>query len=186
MPASYNERYNVIGMVARWRPVHVGHAAVLRGLCESATQVRIGIGSANRYNARNPFTADEARAMIDLTLQGRDNYEVIAVDDLDNGPRWREYVHGLFGSLDVFVSDNPYVSQLMGEVYPVIRPIQFVPPEQRLPLSATQVRQAMARGEDWQRWVLPPVAAYIQTNGLDARFRREFGLQTLAMATLDA
>jgi nicotinamide-nucleotide adenylyltransferase len=177
--------YNIIGMVARWRPVHLGHAAVLHALCDSATQVRIGIGSANRYNARNPFTVDETRDMIDLTLQGRTNCELIAVDDFDDGPRWRDYVHGLFGPLDAFVSDNPYVSQLMREPYAVIRPIHLVPPEQRLPLDGTQVRRAMARGQAWQQLVPPSVAEYIQTNGLDQRFRREFGLQTLAMETFN-
>jgi nicotinamide-nucleotide adenylyltransferase len=176
---------STLGMIARWRPVHLGHAAVLHALCDNATQVRIGIGSANRYNLRNPFTADETRAMINLVLCDRNNYELIAVDDFDDGPRWRDYVRELFGPLDTFVSDNPYVSELMSEVYPVIRPITLVPPEQRLPLDGTQVRQAMARGSDWQRLVPPLVAAYIQTNGLDQRFRREFGLQTLAIGTLN-
>ena len=176
---------DIIGMIARWRPVHLGHAAVLHALSDNATQVRIGIGSANRYNLRNPFTADETRAMIELVLRGRSNYKLIAVDDFDDGPRWRDYVRELFGPLNLFVSDNPYVSKLMSAVYPVIRPITLVPPEQRLPLDGTQVRQAMARGDDWQRFVPPLVAEYIQTNGLDQRFRREFGLQTLALATLD-
>ena len=178
--------YDVIGMIARWRPVHLGHAAVLHGLCDAATQVRIGIGSANRYNARNPFTVDETRDMIDLVLRGRTHYEVMAVDDLDDGPRWREQVCGLFGPLDVFVSDNPYVTQLMREVYPIIRPITLVPPDQRLPLDGTQVRQAMARGENWQRLVPASVAEYICANKLDERFRREFGLQTLAMETMNS
>ena len=176
---------DTLGMIARWRPVHLGHAAVLRALCDNAAQVRIGIGSANRYNLRNPFTADETRDMINLVLRDRSNYELIAVDDFDDGPRWRSYVHELLGPLDIFVSDNPYVSKLMSEVYTVARPITLVPPEQRLPLDGTQVRKAMTRGGDWQHLVPPLVADYIQTNGLDQRFRREFGLQTLAMETLD-
>jgi nicotinamide-nucleotide adenylyltransferase len=181
----HNSFYQTLGMVARWRPVHLGHEVVLHALCDSAAQVRIGIGSANRYNARNPFTLAETCDMIHLVLRGRTNYELIAVDDLDDGPRWRAMLRDLFGPLDVFVSDNPYVANLMRETYPVIRPISLVPPEKRLPLDGTQVRRAMARGEGWQRLVPAPVAAYIQTNGLDVRFRREFGLQTLAMETLN-
>ena len=40
----------------------------------------------------------------------------------------------------------------------------------------------MARGEAWQELVPPEVAAFIENNGLDERFRREFGLETLAAA----
>ena len=177
--------FNTIGMIARWKPVHLGHAAVLHALCDSAMHARIGIGSANRYNIRNPFTVDETRAMIDLVLSGRTNYEIVAVDDLDDGPRWREMVRGLFGPLDAFVSDNPYVTKLMSEVYTVVRPITLVPPEQRMPLDGMQVRRAMARGAGWQGLVPAAVADYIQINGLDQRFRREFGLQTLAMDSLN-
>jgi len=174
--------YTAIGMVARWKPVHLGHAAVLNALCASAVHVRIGIGSANRYNVRNPFSVEETRTMIDLVLNGRTNYDIIAVDDLDDGPRWREQVQALFGPLDVFVSDNPYVTTLMSAVYDVIRPVLLVPPEQRMRLDGTTVRQAMARGEGWQSLVPPPVASYIQTRRLDQRFRREFGLATLGLA----
>ena len=138
--------FNTIGMIARWKPVHLGHAAVLNALCDSAAHARIGIGSANRYNARNPFSVNETRAMIDLVLRGRTNYEILAVGDLDDGPRWRASVHILFGTLDAFVSDNPYVIKLMSEVYTVVRPITLVPSEQRMPLDGTQVRRAMARG----------------------------------------
>jgi nicotinamide-nucleotide adenylyltransferase len=43
-------------MVARWKPVHRGHAVVLRALSDRAEQALIGIGSSNRYDSRNPFT----------------------------------------------------------------------------------------------------------------------------------
>ena len=51
--------YRRIGMVARWRPVHLGHVPVLRGLCREADLALIGIGSANRYNARNQNKPEE-------------------------------------------------------------------------------------------------------------------------------
>ena len=84
-------------MVARWRPVHLGHAPVLRGLIELGREVLIGIGSSNRYNVRNPFTAGEAEAMIRVVLVGRRNFTVVEVPDLDDGPKWREMVLQLFG-----------------------------------------------------------------------------------------
>lgn len=173
-----------IGMVARWRPVHLGQAAVLQALCNQAQHALIGIGSANRYNLRNPFTAEETMEMIRLVLDGRDNYRLIPVPDLDDGPRWRKMILELFGPLDRFVTENPYVTNLMENDYKVIRPVSLVADEDKIPINGTMVRRAMAEGDGWQAMVPTAVADYITQNHLDQRFRREFGLQTLAMSVI--
>lgn len=181
---SLDKPFSRLGMIARWRPVHRGHALVLAALCDHAGRALIGIGSANRYNSRNPFTCDEAADMIRLALAGRDNFELIPVPDLDDGPRWRELVMGLFGALDAFVTDNPYVASLLAADYRIIRPVELIPPEARIPIDGALVRQEMARGDGWIDLVPPSIADYIRTGRLDVRFRREFGLQTLALATM--
>lgn len=173
-----------IGMVARWQPVHNGHAAVLAGLPAHADAVLVGIGSANRHNARNPFTLAERDDMLRLVLAGHPHVKLLAVDDLDDGPRWRTMVAGLFGPLDVFVTANPYVAGLMRDVYTVVHPVQFVAPDARVAVDGRQVRRLMAQGGDWPALVPEPVAGYIQAHGLDARFRRDYGLQTLALDAL--
>ncbi len=170
-----------IGMVARWRPVHLGHTPILRALCQRADCALIGIGSSNRYNARNPFTLEETTAMLRLALAGYENYILVPVPDLDDGPRWRLMILDLFGPLDAFVTANPYVAHLMSEDYPILRPIELVPEEERTPIDGTLVRREMARGDGWKALVPPEVAGYIVSHKLDQRFRDEFGLQTLAL-----
>lgn len=176
--------FSRIGMVARWRPVHLGHTPVLRALCQHAENALIGIGSSNTYDYRNPFTLEETEDMLRLALVGYDNFTLIAVPDLFDGPRWRDLVQELLGKLDVYVTDNPYVTELMSGIYNVIKPVELVPDEEKVPLNGTMVRGAMARGEDWQSMVAPKIAAYIKDQGLDQRFRDEFGLETLANQTL--
>lgn len=183
-----------IAMIARWKPVHVGQAAVLRALCNAAGQVSIGVGSSNRYNARNPFTYEETEAMLRLVLGeipiagdgdgSRVNYAIIPVPDLDDGPRWRVMVKEMLGELDVFVTDNPYVAALMKDEYRLMRPVEFLSPSERIYIDGSTVRAMMARGERWQDWVPGRVARYIEENRLDERFRREFGLETLAMQSI--
>ena len=87
------------GLIARFKPLHNGAALMLEQVCMQADHVIIGIGSCNKYNARNPFTADESRAMVDLYLRQRfSNYEFINVLDYGqiqaykNGRRWRAEV----------------------------------------------------------------------------------------------
>ena len=43
------------------------------------------------------------------------------------------------------------------------------------------VRRELARGGDWRALVPPEIVDYIITHHLDERFRREFGLETLAL-----
>jgi nicotinamide-nucleotide adenylyltransferase len=175
------DRFDSVGMVARWRPVHRGHALVLRALCDRAAQALIGIGSSNRYNLRNPFTLEETADMIRLALAGRENYTLIPVPDLDDGPRWRLMILDLFGPLDLFVTANPYVASLLAEDYRIIKPVELVSEDERIAVDGTMVRREMARGEDWRDLVPKNVADYIAAKRLDERFRREFGLQTLAL-----
>ncbi len=177
----HTDHFQRIGMIARWRPVHRGHAPILRALCERASTALVGIGSSNRYNLRNPFTLEETTDMIRQVLAGLDNYTLIPVPDLDDGPRWRKMVTDLFGSLDLFVTDNPYVSSLLSGDYRVIKPVELVPRDERIAIDGTMVRRTMARGGDWRDLVPKGVADYITARQLDERFRREFGLQTLAL-----
>ena len=186
--------FNRIAMIARWKPVHLGQAAVLKALCSGAGRVMIGVGSSNRYNARNPFTYEETETMLRLVLDGLDtaakntsparpaeNYAIVPVPDLDDGPRWRLMVKEMFAELDAFVTDNPYVANLMKDDYRLMRPVDWLDPSKHIRVDGTTVRVMMAKGERWQDWVPERVAQYIEENNLDERFRREFGLETLAM-----
>ena len=177
-PTDHFER---VGMVARWRPVHLGQSPVLRALCDRADHALIGIGSSNRYNLRNPFTLEVTSDMIRLVLAGRENYTLVPVPDLDDGPRWREMILDLFGPLDLFVTDNPYVASLLTGDFTITRPVTLVPEHEKVPIDGTMVRREMARGDGWCTLVPPEVAEYISLNQLDERFRREFGLAALAL-----
>jgi len=147
-------------------------------------KVKIGIGSAHVQDVRSPFTTAEVMDMLHLVLAGYDNYELIPLPDLHDGPRWREMVAEKFGPLEKFFTANPYVASLMGEVYDVAHPVQLVPEELRVPVTGTMVRLAIARGEDWQAMLPESVADYLSQNQLDQRFRREYGLEMLAATTL--
>lgn len=119
--------------------------------------------------------------MIQLILNDRVNYTLIPVPDLDDGPCWREMVIDLFGPLDLFVTDNPYVASLLASDYRIIRPVELVPEDEKIAIDGTMVRREMARGDGWRDFVPQEIADYIADNQLDERFRREFGLQTLAL-----
>lgn len=176
----------IAGTVARFKPVHKAHAAMLESICESAEHVYIGLGSCNKYDYRNPFTAYESAEMIDCVLKPNfSNYSFIEIPDLGHGPRWREQALRLFGTLDSFVTANDYVDSLLKDVYKVVPTLSIIPEEKRAPINATMVRVALARGEPWEELVPTSVADYIKKHSLDERFCREFGLETIAQYALE-
>ncbi len=153
---------------------------LLETLCERSEHVLVGVGSTNKKDARNPFTAEESARMIELVLRPRHrNYELVFVPDLGDGPRWAEMVRQLFGPLDLFVTANAWVRDLMAAHYPLEHPGRLVPKEKHVPIDGTLVRERMAKGDEWRPLVPAAVASYLETAGLVARFRREFGLSVL-------
>lgn len=168
-----------VGVVARFRPPHLGHASILAALARSAATVVVGIGSANRYDVDNPFTGEETSELLrPLLTEGR--FELHLLPDLFDGPRWAEMVHERFGELDLFVTANPYVRSLVEGFWRVRHPLELLEPAERVAVEGKGVRRAMARGEAWERLVPPEVARELRRLGLARRFREEFGLETLA------
>jgi len=173
------------GLIGRFKPVHKGAAAMLELLCDETDHLVIGIGSSNKYDARNPFTADEVEGMIDSLLEGRDNYSVVRVPDFghvpeySDGQRWRQEVLQEFGSLDLFVTGNKYVQELLKEDYVIEEPLHILPEEKQLPISATLVRCEMVEEGNWEDYVPQPVVAYLKRFNLVDRFKDEFGEEIL-------
>lgn len=176
----------IIGTVGRFKPVHLGHHRALEWMCRRADHVCIGLGSPNKRDLRNPFSARESADMIAAALAGHSNYTILEVPDLDNRPKWREQILRLYGSLDHFVTANDYVAKLLGHDYDILHPSNIIPRDEWVYLNATMVREAMARGAPWDTLVPGPVAAYLSKGGLVDRFRREFGLKTLAQLASSA
>ncbi|MFH1063531.1 MAG: adenylyltransferase/cytidyltransferase family protein [Candidatus Woesearchaeota archaeon] len=176
----------IVGLIGRFKPLHNGGAALLESVCEQAEHVIIGIGSCNRYDLRNPFTAEETKGMIDTVLSPRFmNYEVIYVPDFAHddpaagGQKWREHVLSAYGGIDHFVSGNDYVRELLKDDYVLLSPEEVIPVSRQIFVRGTRVRFELARDGDWKSSVPGEVAAYLEQNHLVDRFRDEFGKQMI-------
>jgi nicotinamide-nucleotide adenylyltransferase len=186
---SGSQRFGRVGLIGRFKPLHNGNAVLLERVCEQAEHVIIGIGSSNRYDLRNPFTAEESREMVERLLKPRfSNYEFLLIPDFghipsyENGQEWRRYVVEKFGSLDLFVSGNAYVDELLKEDYRIAQPFEIEPSSWTAKIKASMVRAEIAKGGDWRPYVPAVVAEYIAKNRLDERLRAEFGKEILAEA----
>lgn len=179
-----------VGLIGRFKPLHNGAYVMLEAACEQADKVIIGIGSSNKYNLRNPFTAKESEEMIHAALSKYTNYSIIHIPDFAHipeyrdGQKWKEFILEKFGSLDYFISGNTYVGELLRDDYNIIHPATIIPREKQVKLKATKVRIEMALGNNWKPLVPESIAEYLENNKLVERFRKEFGLQTIALLSI--
>lgn len=180
-----NKEYNRIGVIGRFKPLHIGAEKLLKSACNKSEFVMIGIGSSNKYNSRNPFTFEETKKMIDLVLKDFKNYEILAVPDsahipeFADGKKWASDVVEMFGRLDCFVSGNPFVVNLLKDKYKIASPEEILFPEKRGDIKATKIRILIARSGPWGSFVPTEVANYIISNKLDERIRNEFGKEII-------
>lgn len=182
------ERIGVVGLVGRFKPLHNQSALFLEGVCKRADQVFIAIGSSNRYNLSNPFSAEESAGMIDAFLSPRfKNYSIFFIPDFGNvsdaegNNMWAERMKFEFeqrGGLDYFVTGNPYVAKLLQPAYQILKPKDVM--DRKMDLRGTLVRLEMARGDAWKTMVPNEAVSYLENNNLIARFRKEFGAETIA------
>ena len=182
-----DKKFGQVGLIGRFKPLHNGGYVLLEAACSQSDAVAIGIGSANKYDWRNPWTADETEEMIRAALSPQfDNYRFVRMPDFGHipeyrdGRKWADYLKQNFGPLDRFISGNEYVRRLLQDTYTLIHPVDIVAPDRRVRLRATEVRVKMALDEDWQALVPSGVAQYLVDNGCVERFQQEFGLKTLA------
>lgn len=165
-----------LGLICRFQPLHLIHARLLRAAALRADLLRVGIGSPERSDARNPFSASERLEMLErVCAELPCPVELILVPDLGHGPRWAAQVERLFGTLDRFVSANGYVRRLLEPSYRLAHPLELIPPALRAPIGGAEVRLAMAAGEPWEELVPESVAELLIREGWVERFRREHG-----------
>ena len=161
-----------MGIIGRFKPFHNGHLRLLEAACNLASHVTIGLGSSNKYNRDNPFTAEESKEMIQVCLP-YSNYSFVFIPDKGDKKLWRESFKEIYGSIDYIVTDNTWVEGILKNDYKVMHPSMIVK-EEDFQHRATEVREAMLDDKPWEHMVPNEVAKYMKDRGLDEHFRRDF------------
>jgi len=133
--------------IGRFQPFHNGHLSVVKDMqdAKDLDEIIIGIGTAQIGHTRtNPFTADEREMMIKLSIQNKKPYHIIKINDINDYPKWVEFVESLAPKFDVVYSGNTIVKKLFEDKGYEVRQIH-----QRTELSATKVRENVIKYDDY-------------------------------------
>ncbi len=109
-------------VVGRFQPLHNGHVALIQRALEHAGSVMVAIGSSDASGtARNPFTFDERREMLEAVFG--DRIHIKPVPDIHNPPAWVAHLAEITGPFDeVFGNDNATMDLFEDAGHTVHRP----------------------------------------------------------------
>ena len=153
----------------RTQPPHIGHMSMLEAACNAAEEVVIGIGSANKYDAKNPYTADEREQMLKKSLDdmGLTNYSFVHLDDYNSDQEWLDNTIETAG-LDkntAVVSGNPWVQKVITPQDLIEHPLYDI--------CATKLRQMIADEDpEWKEWASSGTKHYFEEFGGAERIQR--------------
>ncbi|MEI6673129.1 MAG: hypothetical protein WCL02_07605 [bacterium] len=108
---------NIGLFITRCQPgLHDGHIdSINEAFAAGMTKIIIGVGSADKeFTKDNPFTYDERKHMIQVSLQAYlpdKEIEIYPIPHADDGEQWKNYILKNLPVFDTIISSNPMVRE---------------------------------------------------------------------------
>ena len=137
-------------LIGRFQPFHLGHLdAVLFGLAR-AENLFICIGSSNKSNERkNPFSAEERREMITLSIEPSitDRIKIFDIPDVGDHEKWTFEIDKIVPKYDVVFTNDEFTKTLFEK-----RKISVISVvlKDRVKFSGTSIRNLIIEDKNWR------------------------------------
>ncbi|MBI2551508.1 adenylyltransferase/cytidyltransferase family protein [Candidatus Uhrbacteria bacterium] len=153
--------------VGRFQPFHKGHLLVVQGMAKMCDKTIIAIGSTNKKDKDNPYTAEERRDMIQRALQAVDiipmhDVSFVEMPDVSSDDEWTRQLLEKTGDIDLVWTGDENVKVCFEKKKTEVKWIKEVPG-----ISATEVRKRVREGGDWKALVPPEVASSMGAIGAE-------------------
>lgn len=171
-------------VIGRFQPFHIGHYKAIMRIIEKGKEEKgnsrlekliIGIGSAQYRNTiENPFSYDERKLMIELSLKEVEGLKVYPITDINDYDKWVQHVIGCVPDFDVIRTNNEVVRKLFEDANYTVKdiPVESI-------ISGTEIREMMVRGTDCSeflpegtRTVMKEIKGYEKVRQLYSRGQR--------------
>ena len=148
--------------IGRFQPFHKGHLSVIKDyILKENDRVIIVIGSAEKnYLPQNPLTAGERYTLIDEALREAkipaSKYSIIPVRNVNNYALWVNHVNSYVPEYQKLYTG----SQLVKACYEntPIKPQIIHLDRNLIPISASEIREAILKNEKWENLVPKAIA----------------------------
>ena len=137
-------------LIGRFQPFHLGHLdAVLFGLAKTEN-LFICIGSSNKSNERkNPFSAEERREMITLSIEPSitDRIKIFDIPDVGDHEKWTFEIDKIVPKYDAVFTNDEFTKTLFEK-----RKISVISVvlKDREKFSGTNIRNLITEDKNWR------------------------------------
>ncbi len=159
--------------VGRFQPFHLGHLSGIKAALGRVEELIIVVGSAEySHSDKNPFTAGERVEMIRTALKEASidpsTYVIIPIRDVHIHATWAPFIVSQVPRFDIVFTNEALTSRLFKEHGLRVERIPFF---DRTVYSATEIRERILRGKNWESLVPKSVAELLVSFGGIERIR---------------
>lgn len=139
-------------IIGRFQPFHLGHLKLIEEAAKEAGTIVIGIGSSQESRTRrNPFSAEERRRMILLSVKGLGpKIMVCDVPDIGDNARWVSHVEKIVPKFDVVYTNGELERSLFASSGYRVHATGLYNRER---YAGTEIRRRVLAGERWKHLV---------------------------------
>ena len=146
--------------IGRFQPFHNAHLLDVKKILKEVDEVIIAIGSSQEKNTlENPFSYNERRKMINITLKNNKikKYRIYPVPDLYNDKKWVEYIKKNIPRYDYVYSGNQWTLRCFKKFDSKVKKIKLIKG-----ISSTIIRNMVVKDKNWKKMVPREIADYIE------------------------
>ena len=137
-------------LIGRFQPFHLGHLEAVNFALNKVENLWIGIGSSNKYNEKkNPFSADERRKMITLSVDDSiiTRIKIFDIPDVGDHEKWTYSIDKIVPEYNQVFSNDEFTKTLFEKREMNVVPVVL---KDRGKISGTNIRELIADNKNWQ------------------------------------
>ena len=137
-------------LIGRFQPFHLGHLEAVNFALNKVENLWIGIGSSNKYNEKkNPFSADERRKMITLSVDDSiiTRIKIFDIPDVDDHEKWTYSIDKIVPEYNLVFSNDEFTKTLFEKREMNVVPVVL---KDRGKFSGTNIRELIVDDKNWQ------------------------------------
>ena len=137
-------------LIGRFQPFHLGHLEAVNFALNKVENLWIGIGSSNKYNEKkNPFSADERRKMITLSVDDSiiTRIKIFDIPDVGDHEKWTYSIDKIVPEYNLVFSNDEFTKTLFEKREMNVVPVVL---KDRGKFSGTNIRELIADDKNWQ------------------------------------